>query len=88
MSRIAPLTNVWISVAGIDKLVLKNDVFISVVFQILHIENLCVWIVVNTDDLRVRGVGDIYDVHVVPTCLVGVHISVGGTSNGNFSVSW
>ena len=88
MRRISPLADIWISIAGINELILKNDILVSVVFEIFHIENLCVRVVVNTDDLRVRGVGDINDVHVVPTCLVGVHVTIGGTSNGNFSISW
>ena len=89
LNRIAPFPNIWIRIAWIDELVLLNDVFAAVIFEVFDIQNLSVWIVVNTNDGGVVWIGHIHDVHVIPSGQVCIcSFAIGGSCNLNLGVTW
>ena len=68
LAGFAPLTDVGVGIARVDELVLLNDVFPAVVFQIFNVQNLGVRVFENANDFCVFRVGNINNVHVVPAC--------------------
>ena len=87
LSRVVPFPNVGVGVARVDKLVLLDDVFSPESFQIFHVQNLGVGVVVNARDGGVGWVGNVHDVHVVPPGKVCIGLAIGRGGHLNFSVA-
>ena len=87
MGRIVPLADVGVRVARIHQLVLLDDVFTSVVFEVLDVQHLRVGVVVHARYRGVGRIGHVDDVHVVPAGEVGVGLAVGRGGHLNFSVA-
>ena len=68
-------------------MVLLNNVFTTVVFEILNVQHLRVRVVVHAGDRGVVRVGNIHDVHVIPTCKIGIRFAVGRGRHLNFGVA-
>ena len=64
LSWISPFADIGVGCAGVDDLVLDDDVFATVVLEIFDVENLCVRVVIDTGDGCVQGIGDVDDVHL------------------------
>ena len=87
MGGVAPLANVGVGITRVNELILLDDIFPAVVFEVLDIQDLGVWVVVHAGDGGVGGVGDVHNVHVVPSSKVSVRIAVGRGGHLNFGVS-
>ena len=68
-------------------MILLNDVFSTVVLEVLHVEHLRVRVVVDPHHRGVVWVGHIDDVHVVPAGKIGVGFAVGCGGHLNFCVA-
>ncbi len=88
LSGVAPLPDVRVGITGVNQLILLNDVFATVVFEVLHVEHLRVRVVVYASDGCVVRVRHVHDVHVVPTSEVGVRSAVGGGGDLDLCVTW
>ena len=88
MCWIAPFPYIWVCVARVNQLVLLNDVFTSIVLEVLNIQNLGVRVVVDARDACVVWIGDIDDVHVIPTSKIGVGFPIGSRCYLNLGVAW
>ena len=87
LGGIVPFANVGVGIAGVDKLVLLNDVFSPESFQIFHVQDLGVRVVVDAGYGGVGRVGDVHDVHVVPPGEVSVRFAIWRGCHLNFSVA-
>ena len=86
MGWIVPFTYIGVGISRVDKLILLKDVLSPVVLEVLDVEDLGVRIVEHTHDLGVFGVGDIDNVHVVPTCQVRIGPTVWCCSDLDFCI--
>ncbi len=84
---IAPLANVGVRITRINELILLDDVFSAVVFEVLDIQHLGVWVVVYPGNGRVHWIGHVHNVHIVPTSEVSVRFPVRCGGHLHFGVS-
>ena len=87
LSGVAPFADVRVGVARVHELILLNDVFSAVVFEVLHVKHLRVWVVEDACHGGVVRVGHVNDVHVVPTGKISVGFAVRRCGDLDFGVS-
>ena len=87
LSGILPFSDIGVGSARVNQLVLHNHVFSAIVLEVLDIENLGVWIVVNSRHSGVRWVRNIDNVHFTPASDVGVCLAIGRVGDLNLGIT-
>ena len=88
LSGVAPLANVRVRIAWVNELVLLNDVFTAIVFEVLDIKHLRVRVVVHAHHRGVVWVGHVDNMHVVPPSKIGIGFTVGCGCHLDLGVPW
>ena len=87
LSRVTPLTNIRICISGIYQLILNNNVFSTIVFEIFHIQNLCIWVDVYSRYNGICWICHIDNMHFRPSGKVGIGSTIGGIGHLHFGIA-